>query len=115
MGADADADETRARIDARLAEIDGAEAAVAADADAVTLDQQKVGRLSRMDAMQQNAMAGATAARRAREKRRLRQALARLDGGQYGLCLRCDEDIAPARLAIDPAAEYCIGCAALAD
>ena len=104
----------RARIEARLAELDGVEPGGGTDGEIVTLDQQRVGRLSRMDALQAQAMAGATDARRARERRRLRQALARLDAGSWGLCADCEEDIAPARLAIDPAAERCVACAGAA-
>jgi DnaK suppressor protein len=82
------------------------------DADAVVeLDQTRQGRLSRMDAMQQQAMAAETARRRALELTRIDAALARVDSGDFGLCVRCDEEIAPRRLEIDPAATLCIGCA----
>lgn len=104
----------RTRIEARLAELEDLDAGSGTDGAVVALDQQRVGRLSRMDALQAQAMAGATDARRARERRRLRQALARLDAGSWGLCVDCDETIAAARLEIDPAAERCIGCAAAA-
>ncbi len=42
-------------------------------------------------------------------------ALARLDAGTYGACLRCGQSIAPARLEALPWAAYCIGCQALVD
>ncbi len=42
----------------------------------------------------------------------LDQALARLAGGRYGICERCGQPIAPARLAARPAARTCISCAA---
>ncbi|MEE4301684.1 MAG: TraR/DksA C4-type zinc finger protein [Pseudomonadales bacterium] len=109
-----DSDHVRARIRARLAELDPDDHGRGTDGDVVTLDQQRVGRLTRMDALQAQAMAGAVDARRARERRRLRQALARLDAGSWGLCMACDDAIAPARLEIDPAAEHCIACAAAA-
>ena len=99
-----------ARLDALAALVDAANA----DEDVVELDQQRVGRLSRMDAMQAQAMAGATDARRARERRRLRQALVRVDAGSYGLCMECDKPIPAGRLAIDPAAERCVSCASAA-
>lgn len=104
----------RVRIEARLAELDAVVSGGGADGEVVTLDQQRVGRLSRMDALQAQAMAGATDARRARERRRLRQALARLDAGSWGRCVDCDETIAAGRLEIDPAAERCIDCAGAA-
>ena len=79
--------------------------------DTVTLDQQSVGRLSRMDAMQGQAMAQATERQRANEMLRIDAALKRLDEGEYGFCLVCGEEIAPRRLEINPAASVCIDCA----
>jgi len=85
---------------------------VSADArGTVTLDQSSVGRLSRMDAMQQQAMAQATERQRASELTRIENALKRLDAGDYGYCVECDEEIALKRLEIDPAATLCIKCA----
>ncbi len=77
----------------------------------VVLDQTSVGRLSRMDAMQQQAMAKNTRQRAAVELQRIKAALRRCDSGDYGYCLRCDEGINPRRLEFDPAAPLCIGCA----
>ena len=77
----------------------------------VELDQQSVGRLSRMDALQHQAMARAQQARRDTETLRLRAALARMDSGEYGYCQDCGDDIAPERLDLDPAASKCISCA----
>lgn len=77
----------------------------------VTLDQQSVGRLSRMDAMQGQAMAQATERRRQDEIRRIDAALARLEEGEYGYCITCGDDIDPKRLAFDPSVAVCIGCA----
>lgn len=48
------------------------------------------------------------------EIERTRQALQRLDEGLYGICTKCGEAIAPARLAALPAAALCINCAAKA-
>ncbi len=77
----------------------------------VELDQSRVGRLSRMDALQNQAMAQEIARRRAIELGRIDAALQRLDTGEYGECLACGEDIAPKRLELDPATPVCIGCA----
>lgn len=77
----------------------------------VTLDQASVGRLSRMDAIQQQAMAQATERQRANEISRIENALKRLDDDEYGYCVQCDEDISVKRLEIDPAASHCIKCA----
>lgn len=78
---------------------------------AVELDQSKVGRLSRMDAMQQQEMAKASEQTRLREIRRIDAALERIESGDYGYCTECDEEIAEKRLTIDPAAARCIDCA----
>ncbi len=77
----------------------------------VTLDQQSVGRLSRMDAMQQQAMAQATERQRTAEISRIKNALKRLDEDEYGSCVECGEVICEKRLEIDPAATHCIKCA----
>jgi DnaK suppressor protein len=77
----------------------------------VELDQSAIGRLSRMDAMQAQAMAIATERRRADAIRRIDQALDRLEAGTYGECVNCGEAIAPKRLAFDPAIATCIECA----
>lgn len=79
---------------------------------AVELDQTRVGRLSRMDAMQQQAMSQAIDVRRDQQLIRVKQALERLDDGEYGECLECLVDVPIARLKIDPATEYCVSCAA---
>jgi DnaK suppressor protein len=76
----------------------------------VELDQSKVGRLSRMDAMQAQAMAKASNERRAMMLRNIEAALRRLDDGGYGLCRDCDEPINPKRLEFDPTALRCIDC-----
>lgn len=84
---------------------DGSEAA-----DTVSLDQSKVGRLSRMDAMQAQQMARETARRRQVQLQKIDSALRRIDAGEYGYCLVCDEEINTARLEIDPASTRCIRC-----
>ena len=78
---------------------------------AVTLDQTKVGRLSRMDALQGQAMAKATGRRREQTIALARVALNRLATGNYGDCVECGEWINPRRLEMDPVVSLCIGCA----
>lgn len=77
----------------------------------VELDQQSVGRLSRMDAMQQQAMAEALERTRQRDLVRIDQAQLRLADGEYGYCVECGNEIPDGRLAIDPMAERCVNCA----
>jgi DnaK suppressor protein len=76
----------------------------------VELDQQAVGRLSRMDAMQVQAMAKAAEERRKLRLRRIDAALKRLADGDYGDCLRCGEPIEPKRLVFDPTVTLCRDC-----
>lgn len=77
----------------------------------VTLDQSSVGRLSRMDAMQGQAMAQEAERRRVRRLYEIEAALRRIERGEYGFCVECDEEIAPKRLELDPAVATCIRCA----
>ena len=81
------------------------------DQKTVTLDQQSVGRLSRMDAMQRQAMAQATARHRVGRRLRIIAALKRIDEGEFGYCQDCGEDIATGRIAQDPAVSLCLSCA----
>lgn len=78
---------------------------------AVTLDQQGVGRVSRMDAMQQQAMAQEAERRRQLRRRRIESALKRLDEGDFGYCVHCGEEIAKERLNFDPTVPSCVSCA----
>lgn len=77
----------------------------------VDLDQSSVGRLSRMDAMQSQAMAQENRRRRDVELIRIEAALERLDAGEYGYCAACDEEIDKRRLNVDPANPFCVRCA----
>ena len=81
----------------------------------VELDQSKVGRLSRMDALQGQDMTKETKSRHEEGLRNISSALSRIDSGDYGYCLTCDELISVARLEVDPAATLCINCANLAE
>ena len=81
----------------------------------VELDQAKVGRLSRMDAMQAQAMAKASAERREQMLRRIEAALVRVENDEYGMCQECGEPINPKRLDFDPTVTLCIDCASKAE
>lgn len=78
----------------------------------VELDQTRQGRVSRMDAMQQQAMAVANRASSRARLVAIDAALARMDAGNYGDCLECGEAIAAQRLAARPEARLCIACKA---
>lgn len=78
----------------------------------VELDQQRQGRLSRMDALQGQAMSQALSRRRALALKRIEAALARLEEGEFGFCVSCGEAIDVKRLEIDPSVAQCTDCAA---
>jgi DnaK suppressor protein len=101
----------RARLLAERAALLSVSETSADSRNAVELDQTSVGRLSRMDAMQQQAMALATERRRAASLARIDAALARIDSGAYGWCTRCGEPVPPGRLHLDPATPTCVACA----
>ncbi len=100
----------RADLVARLADVEALDAGSRASRQPVELDQTSVGRLSRMDAMQQQAMALATERRRALEKKKIQAAIQRIDREDYGFCVRCDEEIEAERLALDPTITLCAAC-----
>jgi len=79
--------------------------------DTVHLDQQSVGRLSRMDALQGQALAKAGKERAERQLKMIEAALRRIDNNDYGECMECGEPINAKRLEIDPTTLYCIDCA----
>lgn len=76
----------------------------------VELDQQSVGRLSRMDAMQVQAMANAVETRRQSRAAQLKAALRRLDEDEFGCCVGCGEEIPPKRLETDLTIARCVNC-----
>ena len=86
-------------------------AATADDRSTVTLDQQSVGRLSRMDALQRQAMAQATERRRGARGTRIAAALKRMDEGEFGYCQDCGDEIGVKRLDLDPTIPTCVTCA----
>lgn len=101
----------RSRIQAEVSELRDLSTVSKEGRAPVELDQQSVGRLSRMDAMRQQSMDIAREDRRQARLQVLVAALGRLDENEYGYCLRCGEDIPVARLDVDPAVTLCVGCA----
>ncbi len=77
---------------------------------AVELDQTKVGRLSRIDAMQVQEMNKAISQRRMIAIKRIDAALERIKEDEYGFCLQCGDEIALKRLELDPAVPLCLSC-----
>jgi DnaK suppressor protein len=105
----------RARLESRRAELDALDATASAATETVELDQARVGRLSRMDALQGQAMAQETLRRQRLEQARIDAALRRLDDGSYGDCIECGEPVGDGRLGADPTATHCLACAEAAE
>ncbi|SDW28730.1 transcriptional regulator, TraR/DksA family [Ruegeria halocynthiae] len=101
----------RQLIHQRLSDLAAQSAAGHEAQSVVELDQQAVGRLSRMDALQNQAMAKAQQVRRDTEKHRLQAALIRMEENEFGYCEDCGEEIAQGRLELDLAASKCVSCA----
>lgn len=107
----ADRAEIEARLKERRRDIQALIEGHGEDGKPVALDQTRVGRLSRMDALQNQAMAQETERRRQLELTQIDSALQRLEDGTYGDCIECGEPIADKRLEFDPSALLCIECA----
>jgi len=95
------------RLLANLEDVEGA--------DTVELDQSRMGRLTRMDALQGQAMSEEMGRRRHEELGKVRVALERINLDEYGECQTCGELIMMKRLQLDPAATLCIQCATAAE
>ena len=103
--------ELEALLHKRREELDSIADTSAQAAETVELDQSRVGRLSRMDALQRQAMAQESERRRRLELQRVASALSRLEEDDYGYCLSCGELISVPRLRVDPCATQCVACA----
>ncbi len=99
------------RLQALKNELEALTALTVEARETVQLDQQSVGRLSRMDALQNQAMAEAQQRTRQHDLIRIDMGFRRIADGEYGYCADCGEEIPDRRLAIDPMAERCVNCA----
>lgn len=102
----------RDRLVARRRELLDLAASSADSRKPVELDQTRVGRLSRMDALQNQAMSLEAERRRQRELQRIEASLKRIEEGDYGYCVACGEQIPLRRLELDPTLPTCVACAA---
>ena len=76
----------------------------------VELDQSKMGRVSRIDAIQQQQMSAAGRRAQTLRLRQVRAAMERMVAGTYGECLNCEESIGAPRLTARPEAPFCLDC-----
>ena len=105
----------RERLRALQEELRTIQDAAKTGAQSVELDQARVGRLSRMDALQVQAMSVESNRRRDIQLQRIESALGRIARDEYGVCTSCGEDIDPRRLEFDPTVFLCVECAARAE
>ncbi len=108
---DLDPEAIRRRLEEEREALHESSAAAADSRAPVEPDRQNIGRLSRMGALQDQAMAKAVDERRHERLSLIDAALKRLDDGDYGFCVACDEEIPVKRLDIDPVIARCIDCA----
>ena len=106
-----DLEHFREQLLARRVELQAVMDSASDSAKPVELDQTRVGRLSRMDALQGQALAKETERRRGVELQRIASALARIEDEDFGYCVTCGEEIPLQRLELDPAVTTCIACA----
>ena len=101
----------KARLEAQLAELESRQGHIAEDlAEPLSADSAE----QATEKENESALEG-QGALVAREIASVRRALTRIEGGTYGECVRCGEDIAPARLDARPEAALCIDCARMAE
>lgn len=101
--------ELHARLLELRAELEALLASSAEGARPVDLDQP-IGRLSRMEALQQQSMVQAGRENARSRLQRVQAALALFERDEYGLCRRCEEPIGYPRLSAQPEAPFCLAC-----
>ena len=69
-----------------------------------------IGRLSRMDAMQEQQLQKATCQQHTLRLQQVNQALRAAENDVYGYCRKCEEPVGYARLRVRPEASFCMGC-----
>jgi len=101
----------KARLEAQLAELEARQGHIAADlSEPLNADSSE-----QAVEMEDDASLEGQGALVAREIASVKRALARIEDGVYGECVRCGEEIAPARLEARPEAALCIDCARAAE
>lgn len=97
----------RARLEAQLEELESRQSRIAEDlAEPLNPDSSE-----QAVEMEDDASLEGQGALVAKEIASVKRALARIEDGTYGECVRCGEDIAPGRLEARPEAALCINCA----
>ena len=103
--------ELKEELERQLEKLERSMQVTAEAAAPVELDQTSVGRLSRMDSLQSQGLSRSLQEREEMKLILLREALGRLGGGRYGLCVTCGGEIPFERLYVFPEAPSCSSCA----
>jgi DnaK suppressor protein len=102
--------ELREELDAQLKRLERSIRVSGEAAATVTLDQTAVGRLSRMDSLQNQSLTKNLQEREQVKLAQLLEAFKRLEAGTFGLCVGCGGEIPFERLFVMPEAGGCGGC-----
>jgi DnaK suppressor protein len=105
-------EELRVELENQLARLERSMSITEEAVRPVQLDQQAVGRLSRMDSLQNQHLSQSLRERELARHGAIRSALARIRKGTFGICTGCGTEIAPGRLFVVPEVEHCPACAA---
>ncbi len=70
-----------------------------------------IGRLSRMEALNDRAVSEASLNAAQAKLSRLETALGKVDQPDFGICVNCDNPIPPGRILLMPEATRCVPCA----
>ena len=80
------------------------------DAAAAVSPDKGLGRLSRMEAMQDQQLVMEMRRRKKRQLAEIKSALSRLEMDNFGICIFCGTEISSKRLEVAPETEICIRC-----
>tara|TARA_R110002111_G_scaffold86140_4_gene135007 strand:- start:706 stop:1038 length:333 start_codon:yes stop_codon:yes gene_type:complete len=73
--------------------------------------ENAIGRISRMDAINNKSVNEATLRKASLRFDDLKQALHKIESREFGICARCDEKIPMGRLLLRPQSKSCVKCA----
>jgi DnaK suppressor protein len=102
--------ELREELERQLAKLEKSMAVSDEAVKPVELDQTAVGRLSRMDSLMSQGMARGLQEREVARFAQLREAVERMNAGEYGVCEDCGSPIAFERLYVFPESPTCAAC-----
>jgi DnaK suppressor protein len=102
--------ELRDELNRQLRRLERSMAVTEAAMEPVELDQTAVGRLSRIDSLQNQGLTRNLQERERVKLDHIQEAFGRIDGGTYGLCVSCAGAIPFERLYVMPEAPTCAAC-----